>query len=62
MTTFIDGPILKKMNVLNNLRRKGTPLTLGEDEFPAERVRSYPYLYDKTFKELREKEVLKNAW
>ena len=50
------------MNVLNNLRRKGTPLTLGEDEFPAERVRSYPYLYDKTFKELREKEVLKNAW
>ena len=33
------------MRALNNLRKKGTSLTLAES------VWSYPYLYDETFKE-----------
>ena len=36
------------MSALNNLRKKGTFLTLGEDEFLAEMVRRYPCFYDKT--------------
>ena len=39
------------MSALNSLRKKGTSLTLGEDELPAERVRSYLCLYNKTCKE-----------
>ena len=39
------------MGGLNNLIKKGMSLTLGEDELLAERVRSYPCLYDKTCNE-----------
>ena len=39
------------MSALNNLREKGTSLTMGENELLAERVRRYPRLYDKTCKE-----------
>ena len=39
------------MSALTNLRKKGTSLTLGEDELLAERVRSYPCLNDKICKE-----------
>ena len=39
------------MSALNNLRKKGTPLTLGENQLLAEMVRSYPCLYDKTNRE-----------
>ena len=39
------------MSALNNLRKKGTFLTLGEDELLAEMVRSYPCFHDKTWKE-----------
>ena len=39
------------MSALNNLRKKGTPLTLGENKLLAEMVRSNPCLYDKTCKE-----------
>ena len=39
------------MSALNSLRKKGTSLTLGEDELPAERVRSYLCLCNKTCKE-----------
>ena len=42
------------MSALNNLREKGTSLTMGENELLAERVRSYPRLYDKTCKEHKE--------
>ena len=42
---------IKKMSTLNHLRNKRTPLTLGEDELHAEKVGSYLYLYEKTFKE-----------
>ena len=38
------------MSALNNLRKKGISLTLGEVELLAERVRNYPCLYDKTCK------------
>ena len=34
----------------NNLRKKGTFLTLREDELLDEMVRSYPCFYDKTWK------------
>ena len=54
--------ILKKMSLLNKLRRKGNSLALGEDELLAERVGYYPYHYDKTFKERKEKDVVENAW
>ena len=50
------------MNALNNLKKKRTSLTLGEDELIAERVRSYPYLYDKAFKEHKEKDIVENVW
>ena len=50
------------MSALNNLRKKGTSLTLGEDELLAKRVRSYPCLYDKTAKNTRKKDVVENAW
>ena len=33
------------MSAVNNLRKKGTSLTLGADKLIAERVGSYPYLY-----------------
>ena len=39
---------------LNNLRKKGTPLTLGENKPLAERVRTYPCFYDETCKEHKE--------
>ena len=39
------------MSALNDLRKKGTSLPLGEDELLAESVRSYPCLYDKICKE-----------
>ena len=35
------------MGALNNLRKKGTSLTLEEHELLAERVRSYPCVYGK---------------
>ena len=41
------------MSALNNLRKKGTSLTLGEDELLAKRVSSYPCLYNKTCKECK---------
>ena len=49
------------MGALNNLRKKETYPTLEEDERLAERVRSYPCLYDKTRKEHKEKNIVKNA-
>ena len=49
------------MSALNNLRKKGTSLTLGEDELLAERVRSYPCPYDKTYKEHKGNDVVGNA-
>ena len=36
------------MSALNNLRKKGTILTLGENELLAEMVRNYPCFYDKS--------------
>ena len=42
------------MSALDNLRKKGTILTLGEDELPPEIVRSYLCFYDKTGKEHKE--------
>ena len=53
---------IKKISALNNLRKKGPSITLGEDELLAERVGSYPYLYDKDFEEHEEKDVVENAW
>ena len=50
------------MSSLNNFKEKGTFLTLGVDELLAERVESYPYLYDKAFEEHKEKDVVENAW
>ena len=44
------------MRALNNLRKKGTSLTLGEDERLAEKVRSYLCIYGKTCKEHKEKD------
>ena len=52
---------IKRMSALNNLRKNGTSLALGEDELLVERVGSYPYLYDKTFKEYKEKGVVENV-
>ena len=48
------------MSALNNFRKKGTSLTVGENELVAETVGSYPYLYDKTLKEHKEKDVIEN--
>ena len=42
--------------------KKVTSLTLGEGELIAERVGSYPYPYDKTFKEHKEKDIVENVW
>ena len=53
--------ILKKINALNNLRKKETSLTPREGELLVERLGSFPYLYDKTFKELKEKDLVENA-
>ena len=39
------------MSALNNLRKKETFITLGEDEQLAERVESSLHHYDKTFEE-----------
>ena len=50
------------MSALNNLRKKGTSLTLGKNEHLAERVESYPYLNDKTFEKHKENDVVENAW
>ena len=55
------GDVKKKKNALNNLRKKETSLTPREGELLAERLGSFPYLYDKTFKELKEKDVMENA-
>ena len=49
------------MSALNNLRKKGISLTLGEDELLAETVGSYSYLYDKTLKEHKENDVAENV-
>ena len=38
------------MSVLNNLRKKGTVLTLGEGELLSEMAKSYPCFYDKNLK------------
>ena len=48
------------MSALNNFRKKGTSLTVGENELLAETVGSYPYLYDKTLKEHKVKDVIEN--
>ena len=53
--------ILKKINALNNLRKKETSLTPREGELLAESLGSFPYLYDETFKGLQEKDVVENA-
>ena len=53
--TYFLKEILKKISALNSLRKKGTSLTPGENEVPAERVGSYPYLYDKTFKNIKKR-------
>ena len=49
------------MSAWNNLRKKGTSLTLAEDQLLAEKVGSYSYLYDKTLKDHKEKDVVENA-
>ena len=41
------------MSALNNLRKKGTSLTLGKNEHLAERVESYPILTIKPLKNIR---------
>ena len=49
------------MIALYNLRKKGTILTLGEDELLAEMVRSYPCFYKKKKKKKKQgtkKEVI----
>ena len=43
------------MSALNNLRKKGTVLTLEEDEHLAEMVRTYLWFYNKTWKENKER-------
>ena len=43
--------MLNKMSALNNLKKKGTPLTLGENKLLVEMVRSYSCLYGKTWEE-----------
>ena len=49
------------MSALNNLRKKGTILTLGENELLVEMVRSYACFYDKTWKEQgTKKQVIDN--
>ena len=48
--------IFKKFSALNNLRKKGTSLTLGNDQLLAEKVRIYPCLYSKTSKITQRKE------
>ena len=53
--------ILKKINALNNLRKKETSLTPREGELLAESLGCFPYLYDETFKGLQEKDVVENA-
>ena len=45
----------KKMSALDNLSKKGTSITLGEDELLPERMRSYPCLYDKICKQRKER-------
>ena len=45
-----------KMSALNNLRKKETSLTLGDDLLLAERVGSY----NKTFKEHKEKDAVED--
>lgn len=55
------------MSALNNLRKKGISLTLGEDEPFTEKVRSYPCFYDKPWKETKERMEMswsnsRNAW
>ena len=42
------------MSTLDNLSKKGTSITLGEDELLPERMRSYPCLYDKICKQRKE--------
>ena len=37
-------------------------LSLKEEETPAEKVRQYPVLFDKTARGYKEKDVVKNAW
>ena len=44
------------MSASNNLTKKGTILTLGEDELLAEMVSSCPCLYGKTWKEYKEQQ------
>ena len=46
------------MSALNNLRKKETFLTLGEDELLAEMVRNYPFFYDKTWTQGTKKQVI----
>ena len=46
-----------KMSDLNNLRKKETSLTLGDDLLLAERVGSY----NKTFKERKEKDAVEDT-
>ena len=45
------------MSALNNLRKKETSLTLGDDLLLAERVGSY----NKTFKERKEKDAVEDT-
>ena len=49
------------MSASNNLMKKGTSLTLGEDKLLLESVGSYPYLYDKTFREHKKEDVVENV-
>ena len=57
---YVDRDI-KKMSASNNLRKKGTTLTSEEDELLAQSVGRYPYLYDKTLKEHKEKDVVEKV-
>ena len=56
-TDFVQE-MLKEMSALNNLRKKETFLTLGEDELLAEMVRNYPFFYDKTWTQGTKKQVI----
>ena len=39
-----------------------TVLALAHEERKSEKVKMYPYLYDKTTKGYKEKDVLQNLW
>ena len=52
----------EKIHVLENKMVDKKCLSLQEEELLSEEVRFFPYLYDKTQKSYKEKDVVRNAW